>query len=209
MKFVNLIIAAVLCIFSISAEAQEIQQNPQTEESDYEPPTFENHGMAYSVSYQSEHLDGVRYRSVPITACFNFNSRVLTGLLLKPSVITTPDRISEVHYFTVDENGNRILGKDTHVNREGENYFSIPLALMVRADFTGTRRNSLYLEVALGHDLAQKTIFMQYMLGGRFGLGPYNRKALLLGCGLVFHNPELYQKLDFGARFGVRIGYEF
>lgn len=209
MKFVNLLIAGVLCMFGPLADAQNIQQDSTSAHIAYVAPNFENRGMAYSISYQSEHLEGVRYRSLPITACYKFNSKVSVGALIKPSVISNPERISEVHYFTVDEHGNHVFDTDRHVTREKENYLSIPLALMVRADLTGNRRNSPYLEVAFGHDLTQKSIYFHYMVGGRFGFGADNGKALLIGGGLVFHNPELYHNFDFGARFGVRIGFEF
>lgn len=209
MKSVNLLIVAFLCIFCKSALAQEIQQDPQSEKSAYVLPSFECRGMAYSVAYQAEHLDGARYRSIPITASYKFNSKVLMGLLLRPSVITTPERVSHNYYFTVDEHGNRVFGNDSHVSWERKNYVSIPLALMVRADLTGNRRNSPFLEIDLGHDLSQKSMYFQYSVGGRFGLGDDNSKAILLSGGLVVHNPELHHEFGFGARFGLRIGYEF
>lgn len=209
MKSVNLLTVAFLCIFCQSALAQEIQQDPQLETNTYEPPSFGCRGMAYSVGYQAEHLEGARYRSLPLTASYKFNSKVLMGILVRPSVITTPERVSHDYYFTVDEQGNHVMGHDRHVSRERNNYVSIPLALMVRADFLGNRRNSPFLEIDLGHDLTQQSMYFQYSVGGRFGFGANNSKALLISGGLVIHNPELHHEFGFGARFGLRIGYEF
>jgi len=213
MKFNRFILLALLILtVNMSALAQYTQDIPGFEDDEsFKTNTFDNRGFVANIGYEAaRNVEFYKMKAVPVVLGYKIIPKLTLGLMLRPTYlqISAYDLIEYSHY---DENGNYVDEKTT-THYKGHDVLSMPLAIYVRFDFTGYRRNSPFVEATSGSDVLGKTGgYSSYMAGCRFGMGESNKQAFIVAAGLTYSDTELEDKYNFEnfCKLTVKFGFEF